>query len=246
MHQQDQAICLRTVTYSETSQIITLFTREHGKLSAIAKGSRRPKNAFDGPIEIFACGSITYIPGRGDAIATLTEFSQQPLFRGLRANLDALNAALLSAELTEKLTEMQDPHPDLFDALRQFLTDVQEAKDITEVLIYLILYQLTLLTEAGIRPVFDRCTNCPNKFSNRWKTIYFSGRNNGLLCPDCEAAFAEKKCLSPPAAAALANLKSMKNADEKTAKEIEDLLLYHFTELLGKPPKCRIKLPFFK
>lgn len=241
MHQQDQAICLRTVTYSETSQIVTLFTRGRGKLSAIAKGSRRPKNAFDGPIEVFACGSIAYTPGRGEAVATLSEFSQEPVFRGLRVNLEALNAALLAAELTEKLTEMQDPHTDLFEALRQFLTNVQEAKDKKDVLIYLILYQLTLLSETGIRPVLDRCTNCPNKFSGRWKTIYFSSRNNGLLCPDCESAFVEKKRLPAPAGAALANLKNLKTISESVAKEIEALLLYHFTELLGKPPKCKIE-----
>lgn len=241
MHQQDQAICLRAVTYSETSQIVTLFTREHGKLSAIAKGSRRPKNAFDGPIEIFACGAVTFAPGRGETVATLTEFSQQPLFRGLRANLDALNTALLAAELTEKLTEMQDPHPDLFDTLRQFLADVQELNDKSEMLIYLILYQLILLKEAGIRPVFDQCTNCPAKLTGQWKTIYFSSRSNGLICPDCEAAFVEKKRLSPPAASVLSNLKTLKDAGERVAKEIEALLIYHFTELLGKPPKCMLK-----
>lgn len=241
MHKQDQAICLRSVTYSETSQIVTLLTRQAGKLSAIAKGSRRAKNPFDGPIEIFAYGSIAYAPGRGEGLATLTEFSQQPLFRGLRVNLEALNAALLAAELTEKLTGTQDPHPDLFDGLQRFLTDVQGAQGKAEALLYLILYQLTLLTEAGIRPVFNRCSNCPRLFHKAWKTIYFSSRNNGLLCPDCEGAFVEKKRLSPPAAAALADLKNLKYANEKTIREIEALLLYHFTELLGKPPKCRIE-----
>jgi DNA repair protein RecO (recombination protein O) len=241
MHRQDQAICLRSVAYSETSQILTFFTRAHGKLSAIAKGSRRPKNTFDGPIEVFACGSITYVPGLGEAVSTLTEFSQQPLFRGLRSNLDALNAALLAAELTEKLTEMQDPHPGLFEALRQFLTDVQEAKDKKSILLYLLLYQLTLLSEAGIRPVLDRCTNCPSRFSDRWKTIYFSSRNNGLLCPDCEGSFVEKKRLSAPAAATLANLKTLKHISENLAREIHAVLLYHFTELLGKPPKCKME-----
>ncbi len=242
MHRQDQAICLRSVTYSETSQIVTLLTREAGKLAAIAKGSRRPKNAFDGPVEMFACGAIAYAPGRAEGMATLTEFSQQPLFRGLRTNLEALNAAMLAAELTEKMTEAQDPHPDLFDALRQFLGDVQGAKEKKEGFIYLVLYQLTLLNEVGIRPVFDRCTNCPNKLSGHWKIIYFSSRNNGLLCPDCETSFVEKKRLSAPAAAALANLKTLKNTNERIVKEIEALLLYHFTELLGKPPKCRIQI----
>ena len=50
---KDTAICIRTVDYSETSQIVTFFTRAKGKLTAIAKGSKRPKSAFDGTVEIF-------------------------------------------------------------------------------------------------------------------------------------------------------------------------------------------------
>jgi recombinational DNA repair protein (RecF pathway) len=86
--------------------------------------------------------------------------------------------------------------------------------------------------------VFDQCTNCSNPFSNQWKTIYFSSRNNGLLCPDCEAAFVEKKRLSSATAAVLSNLQKLRDINERVAQEIEDLFVYHFTELLGKPPRC--------
>ena len=57
---KDTAICIRAVDYSETSQILTFFSRDNGKFSAIAKGSKRPKSAFDGPIEIFAYGKIVF------------------------------------------------------------------------------------------------------------------------------------------------------------------------------------------
>ncbi|MFQ6036643.1 MAG: DNA repair protein RecO, partial [Sedimentisphaerales bacterium] len=53
---KDTAICIRAVDYSETSQIVTFFTRATGKIRAIAKGSKRPKSAFDGPIEILSFG----------------------------------------------------------------------------------------------------------------------------------------------------------------------------------------------
>ncbi len=53
---KDFAICIRAADFSETSQIVTLFTRATGKIKAIAKGSKRPKSKFDGPIEIFSYG----------------------------------------------------------------------------------------------------------------------------------------------------------------------------------------------
>ncbi|MHC4155757.1 MAG: DNA repair protein RecO, partial [Planctomycetota bacterium] len=53
---KDEAICIRAVDYSETSQIVTFFTRANGKVGAIAKGSKRPKSAFDGAIEVFSHG----------------------------------------------------------------------------------------------------------------------------------------------------------------------------------------------
>lgn len=239
---RDKAICLRAVNYSETSQVVTLLGRDHGKLTVIAKGSRRPKNSYDGPVEIFSFGPVSFAPGRGEAMGSLAEFQQIPAFRGLRLNFNALSAALLAAELTDKFTEMHDPHPELFDALEQFLADVQQARDLREILTYLILYQLTLLDQAGIRPVFDRCVNCPARLTPHWKTVYFSSRRNGLICPDCEGAFVEKKRITPAAAQALADLKQLKNLPEPAIREIENLLQYHFTELLGKPPKCTLHI----
>jgi DNA repair protein RecO (recombination protein O) len=239
MQKKDQAICLRTVAYSDTSQIAVFLTETAGKISVMAKGARRPKNPFDGPIEVFSFGTIVYVRGREEGLAVLSEFAQQPVFAGLRRRLEPLNAALLAAELTEKLLRDEDPHPQLFEALRQFLLDVQEAEEPRQIRIRLILYQMLLLAEIGLAPVLDRCVNGPHPFSRHWKWIYFSSHHNGLLCPDCEGAFAEKKRISPAAALCLADLRQLKQADDRTVQEIEGLLLYHFTELMGHPPRCR-------
>ena len=161
MQVKDTAICLRAVSYSETSQVVTLLTRNSGKIGAMAKGSRRAKSSFDGPFEVFSFGDIVFsIKDSGGQLAILTEFNQQPRFRLLSQNLNALNAALFAAELTEKFLEDHDPHPPLFDKLTTFLEMLQETKDPPEVLAWLILYQIRLLEETGVAPVFDACINC--------------------------------------------------------------------------------------
>ena len=67
--------------------------------------------------------------------------------------------------------------------------------------------------------------------------VYFSSSANGLICRDCQGSFSDKIRLTKNAANCLSNLKLIAEADEKTLNEIEKILISHFTELLGQPPK---------
>ena len=144
---------------------------------------------------------------------------------------------MFAVELLDFFTENYDPHPDLFDSLIQFLTDVQVAEGKSGALRLLILFQLTLLNEVGTRPVLARCANCKVPFSDAWPHYYFSSTGNGLICPDCEVSFADKIRVSPQAAAVMADLKTIVTADEMILKEIEKVLVSHFTELMHRKPK---------
>ena len=234
---KDVAICIRALDYSETSQIATFFTRATGKIGAIAKGSKRPKSAFDGPIEVFSHGRIVFSDSSKEKLATLTEFEQQPGFSNLRNNLFALNCCLFGAELVNSLTDDYDPHPGLFDSFMQFLQNTGNAKNKSEMLALLILFQLTLLKEVGLRPILNACANCKIDFHAGWSQGYFSSSANGLICRDCEANFHNKMVLTKNAAACLADLKLLAKSQEKTLNEIERILIYHFTEIIGRPPK---------
>jgi DNA repair protein RecO len=250
MQAKDRAICLLAVNYSDTSQVVTLLCRAYGKIGAIAKGSRRVKSAFDGPIEVFSHGDVIFIVKESGGLAMLTEFNQQPHFRTFSQNLDVLNAALFGAELTEHFLEENDPHPELFDIFIAFLQTLQESKAEREILGWLILYQIRLLEETGIAPVWDKCTNCSTTLScvgtahpTRNHTdsfpsvVYFSSRNNGLLCSACETAFVEKRIVSMKMADILQHPAKLPKTDAALLKEIEQLLIYHFTEQLGNPPR---------
>jgi len=259
MHVKDQAICLRAVNYSDTSQVVTLLCRQSGKVAAMAKGSRRAKSAFDGAIEVFSCGPAVFVQkDTGGQLANLTEFTQQPRFRKLASRLVSLNAGLFAAELTEAFLEDRDPHPALFDKLLKFLETVQDSEDEPSVWAWLILYQVRLLEETGIAPVWDRCVNCsaplnissvtqpdksrvgkahPTKGAASHPKIYFSSRNNGLLCAACEPTFVEKRAVDPKIVLALQRPALLPKTDFETLKTAERLMIYHLTELLHKPPR---------
>ena len=241
---KDTAICIRAIDYSETSQIVTFFARAAGKISAIAKGSKRPKSAFDGPIEIFSYGKIVFADSKKEKLATLTEFESAyggAGFAGLSNNLFTMNCCLFGAELLNKFTHDYDPHPKLFDDFLQFLQNAQENKDKHQMLALLILFQLGLLKEVGLQPILSYCVNCKTRYEHRASGIehraYFSSTANGLICRDCEASFPDKVRLTQTAANCLSNLKLLAESQEKTLNEIETVLIHHFTELLGRKPK---------
>ena len=253
MLSRDLAICIRVVDYSETSQIVTFFARETGKITAIAKGSKRPKSAFDGPIEIFAQGEIVFSNSDKDKLATLTEFEQRPAFAHLSGNLFVLNCSLFAAELLNNLTTDYDPHPDLCDSFLRFLQNINEIRDTLhasrDALTLLILFQLSLLKEIGLQPVLTHCVNCKTRYEMRLSAeasakaeatryeFYFSSSANGLICRDCEPSFPDKIRLTNTAAAVMCKPKSIAHADKEALNEIERLLIHHFTDLLHRPPK---------
>ena len=240
---KDIAICIHAVDYSETSQIVTFFTRANGKIHAIAKGSKRPRSAFDGPIEILSFGRIVFSDSTKEKLATLTEFEQQAGLTQLSVDFFALNCVLFAADLVNNLTHDNDPHPGLFDSFIQFLQDAGEGRqpriEGQDVLLLLILFQLTLLREVGLMPVLNRCANCKTRYEvrdTRWQ-LYFSSSANGLVCRDCEGSFPDRIPLTRNAVVCLANLKQLAESNKKTLSEIEKVLISHTTSLLGRPSK---------
>jgi DNA repair protein RecO (recombination protein O) len=248
---KDVAICIRAVDYSETSQIVTLFARDTGKIGAIAKGSKRPKSKFDGPIEILSHGQILFADSNKEKLATLTEFQQQPTLLNLHKNLFALYCCYFAAELVDGLTDDCDPHPELFESLIQFLQNVNDQRgtgdDRRGMLALLILFQLSLLNSVGLKPILSHCVNCKTKYEacpERSRRIrdaryeyYFSSSANGLICRDCEISFADKIRLDRDVADCLVNLGQIPTSTEKILTDVERVMVRHLTELLGRPPR---------
>src|SRR3979411_1329958 len=109
------ALVLRTVDWSETSRIATLWTREFGKVRVLAKGARRLKSNFETALDLLTLCSIIFLRKSSGGLDLLTEAQVVQRFPRLRTDLSALYAAYYIAELLSDWTEDYDPHPRLFD-----------------------------------------------------------------------------------------------------------------------------------
>src|SRR5262249_50903941 len=107
------ALVLRTTDWSETSRICTLWTREFGKVRALAKGGRRLRSAFESALDLLTVCSIVLLRKSSGALDLLTEAQVVARFGRLTAHLPALYAAYYIAELLADWTEDFDPHPAL-------------------------------------------------------------------------------------------------------------------------------------
>lgn len=115
--QSEKALALvtRGTDWSETSRITTLFTREFGKVRALAKGGRRLKSNFDVAFDLLTVCDVVFIR-KASGLELLTEARMNEQFPALRQDLKALYAGYYVAELLADGLQDYDPHPALFDA----------------------------------------------------------------------------------------------------------------------------------
>lgn len=161
---RDQAIVLRTWDFSETSQTVALFCRDHGSLRALAKGSLREKAPFSGGLEPLTSGQIVAIVKPTSDLATLIEWDLQKIYRAPRSELHAHYAGLYLIDLVRHFITDADPHPRVYDVLDQALTEMESAGEIAA---GMLAVQWTLLDEAGYRPRLDQDVKTGGVLSDR-------------------------------------------------------------------------------
>lgn len=237
---KDTGIVLRRLDYSETSQVLVVFTREHGQQRLIAKGVKRAtkKKASIG-IDLLEEGRVVFSqrPGKEDALATLTEWRQEESFPHLQRDLKRLYAAQYAAELTAQLTEVNDPHPGLFDAMLALMRELEAADPIAP----LVRFLWILHREIGLRPELSRCMSCSRPVAGD-RVVYFSSRAGGAVCRDCEPHVVEKRRVDGAVLAWLNEVdkgmdsESSANHSHRAAFEFLD---YNLTETMGKQARLR-------
>lgn len=175
------AIVTRAVEVFETSLVVTLFTRELGKVSALAKGGRRLKSSFQGGLDLLGVSDIVLLPKSSEALDLLTEAAPVERFPCLRRDLAALYAGFYVAELLNDLTDHHDPHPKLFDAARITLRYLGDASLRAR---RVLRFELACLRELGLMPVLDHCAQCGVEVDVR-DSAAFGLAIGGTLCPAC-------------------------------------------------------------
>ena len=229
-----QAIVLRHRNWGEADRILGLFTLEMGKVSAIAKGVRRPRSRKAGHLEPFTHVKLLLARGRNIAIITQAEAIDQ--FTPLREDMLLTTYASYVVELLDRFTYEEGENRRLFRLLRNTLARLCTADKPELALRY---YEIRLLDLVGFRPQLYTCVRCEDEIQPQDQ--FFSAQGGGVLCPSCGARVAGAKPISLTALKYLRHFQRSSYDQATRASlsapiniEMERLMQHYFTYLLER------------
>lgn len=222
---RDEGVVLRTHRLGEADRIVTILTRRHGRIRAVAKGVRRTKSKFGARLEPFSHVDCQYFEGRNLDIVTQAE-SIDAFGDRLGADYGAYTAGTAMLEAAERLTaEEREP------ALKMYLLLVGGLKALNEgehpSTSILDSFLLRALAVSGYSPALDDCAKCgmPGPHSA------FAVSHGGSVCRDCRPPGS-----SSPSAQTMRQLIALLEgdwqvadaADDRTCKEASGLIAAYF------------------
>jgi DNA repair protein RecO (recombination protein O) len=211
---------LRRINIGETDRVVTLYTREKGKLSGVAKGARKALSKLSGATELFTYGR--YFLGAGRDLDVLTQAEIKESFPGLRRDLKRIAHATYMVEMINALVEEREPNYDLFDTLLSALYLIEAEIDPEIVARYFELQTMSIL---GYRPELDRCIRCAAEPND--EELAFSPSLGGRVCGGCGPLPDDTIYLSPEAADALKTLLASEPTalrDMRLSDEVKEVL----------------------
>jgi DNA repair protein RecO (recombination protein O) len=208
------ALVLRVIDFSETSAVVTLFTREFGKLSGLAKGARRPKGPFEHALDLLAVCRIVFLRKSSGALDLVTEAKLERRFRPRGRDLASLYAGYYVAELLLELTHDDDPHPELYDAAVETLAGLSEGGTVASLVLR---FELAALRVLGHLPSLSACAECGSPIAAD-RRVTFGLLAGGVLCGNCQSG---KRHLVSLSAAALEVLQRFAGDDGQPTRDAE-------------------------
>ncbi|AKG04286.1 DNA repair protein RecO [Salimicrobium jeotgali] len=177
MLEKIEGLVIRTRDYGETHKIVTLWTREKGKITVMARGAKKPSSRMSSVTQPFIYGNyLIYI---GSGMGSMSQGETVDSFRSVREDILKAGYASFACELADKLVEEKEPDPFLFEQLLTTLTYIDEGRDPE---IVTMMFELKIYRKAGFAPVLSRCINCGNSEG----PFSFSVAEGGYLCNRCK------------------------------------------------------------
>ncbi len=236
-----EGIILQHADWGEADRLVTIFTREHGKIRAIAKGVRKPRSRKAGHLEPITRASL--LLARGRDLFILTQAEANETYTDIREDLVSLCYAAYLIELLASFTYEEEENQTLYRLLANSLSRLNQGDEPQRVMHY---YEIRLLELVGYRPQLFACANCEAEI--KAEDQYFSVTLGGVLCPKCGRQTPGARPISMDALRYLRHFQRSSYAQATRArinpaiyKEIETLMDFYITHLLEK----RLNTPVF-
>lgn len=253
--EKTDALVIRLADFSESSKVVTFFTRDFGKISALAKGAKRLKGPFEGALDLLSECRLVFIKKESSGLDLATETQLIRRFQPHGKNLSSLYGGYYVAELLDGLTLEDDPHPPLYDAAVHALERLSLEDDHR---LPILQFELLLLREIGHLPSFDACEICGRSVEFGASARYWVSQG-GLICGDCGRPEFEHTTIHPGTIALLRQLLGTVDPDSppppaagslpdplppQHSKELRRILTAAIAHVLERKPKMLGYLKF--
>jgi len=174
----DSSLCivLKSVDYRDNDKIVTLFSRQDGKLTAMARGAKSLKSEVSPSTQQFCCGVYNFYERNNKLYIKNCEIKKS--YTDVAEDYDAYLAACSIVDVTSRILEDSDDYNDLFVLVVNCL-DALLRVNAEEVMCFFIIKLLSIL---GIGPLLDACCVCGNEIE---EPSHFSLEDGGCVCDDC-------------------------------------------------------------
>jgi DNA repair protein RecO (recombination protein O) len=229
------AIILRHANWGEADRLVTLYTREQGKMRAIAKGARKITSRKAGHLEPFT--QVKLQLARGRDLFIVTQADTLDAYQPLRENLVLTGYASYLVELLDRFVyEEGSANPTLFRLLADSLKRLVDVEDTWLAVRY---YEMRLLDFLGFRPQLLECANCGREI--KAEDQFFSFSLGGVVCPRCGQGLPHLKTISVETLKYLRHFQRSSYGEAARARpsaevraETENLMQAYFTYLLER------------
>jgi DNA repair protein RecO (recombination protein O) len=174
-----EAIVLKHADWGEADRLLTIYSREDGKVRVRAKGVRKIRSRRAGHLEPFTRVAIQLAQSRDMPIVTQAEAIDS--YPALREDLERIGYASYVAELVDKFSYEEGQNLPLYNLLRNTFSRLNAAG--LDYLLVLRYFEIRLLDYTGFRPDLTHCMDCGEEVQP--EDQFFSVSQGGVLCPAC-------------------------------------------------------------
>jgi len=230
---------IRATRLTETSRVVTLFTKELGKVKAVAKGVDRPRSKLAGMVELFSLVEAVLYKKESSDLGTLSDASQIEGYPGIAENPRKFGFGSAWCEILDRTSHPDHPRPETFGLTEEYFRLMNRSKpERSGLLFWTALYRLLIIE--GYAPEIGKCASCGK---TDFKTgVIISLKRGGLICGKCRdnddtIIRLSSKSLDLLRKMSTESFEDMveESIDEKTGKNSAEVILAFASYHLGLP-----------
>jgi DNA repair protein RecO (recombination protein O) len=174
-----EAFLIRKTDYGEADYVLTLFTKDFGKIRGLAKNAKKSRKRFGGRLEPFVHLRARFRERPG-GMKFIEDSETIEVFSSLMEDIGLFTWGSFILENVDALLPEEEPNERMFELLVQTLSDLDSKKS---PLIVALNFQIWALTLCGYKPNFDACAKCGDTIE---EDAFFSIQKGGILCKGCK------------------------------------------------------------